>query len=52
MHKGLFQYNRLPYEISASLSIFQKLMDSTLAKKEQLCIWTMDDILVTGTSKI
>ncbi|XP_063915497.1 uncharacterized protein K02A2.6-like [Zophobas morio] len=49
-HKGLFSYNRLPYGISSSPAIFQRIIDS-LCYKLKGVIAFMDDILVTGATE-
>ena len=46
--KGLYQYTRLPFEISSALSIFQAIMDQILVGiKETFCY--LDDILIGGS---
>ena len=45
--KGLFQYTRLPFGISAAPSIFQRTMENLLKGIPQVVIY-IDDILVTG----
>ena len=46
-HKGLYQWNRLPYGISSASAIFQSVMDDTLTKIPMTCC-RIDDILVSG----
>ena len=48
--KRLFQYNRLPFEISCVPGIFQKVMDSLLKGIPGVVVY-LDDILVTGPSE-
>ena len=48
-HKGLFQYNRLPFGVSAAPSIFQRIMEILLQGLPRVCLY-LDDILVTGQS--
>ncbi len=46
-HKGLFKYNRLPFDISSAPGIFQRTMESLLQDIPAVVIY-MDDILVMG----
>jgi hypothetical protein len=46
-HKGLFQYNRLPFGISSAPAIFQRTIETVLAGIPKIAIY-LDDILVTG----
>ena len=48
-HKGLFQYNRLPFGVSAAPSIFQRTMETLLQGLPGVCLY-LDDILITGQS--
>ena len=48
-HKGLFQYNQLPYGVSSALGIFQRMMD-TLLEGTEYVVGYLYDILITGTS--
>ena len=45
--KGLYQYTRLPFGISAAPSIFQRTMENLLKGIPQVVVY-IDDILVTG----
>ena len=45
--KGIFEYTRLPYGISAAPGIFQRTMDNLLQGIPMCCIY-LDDILVSG----
>ena len=49
-HKGLFQYNRLPFGISSAPAIFQHTLENLLADIPNVAIY-LDDILVAGRSK-
>lgn len=46
-HKGLYQYNRLPYGVASAPAIFQKIMDQVLQGMDGVICY-LDDILVTG----
>ena len=48
-HKGLFQYNRLPYGISSAPSIFQHNMENLL-QNIPYGIVRVDDILMSRTN--
>ena len=50
-HKGLFQYNRLPFGVASAEAIFQKVMESILQDIEHATIY-IDDILVMGRTEI
>ena len=49
-HKGLFQYNRMPFGISTALAIFQKTMDSPLKGMKHVTAY-IDNIVVTGANE-
>lgn len=49
-HRGLFQYTRMPFGISAAPAIFQRTIESLLADIPQAVAF-LDDILVTGKSE-
>ena len=46
-HKGLYQYNRLPFGISSAPAIFQRTMEKILRDIPQVFVY-IDDILLTG----
>ena len=47
IHKGLFQYNCVPFGISATPSIFQRTMETLLQGLPGVCLY-LDDILIIG----
>ena len=49
-HHGLFQYNRLPFGVSAAPGIFQRVMDSLVQGMPHVAAY-LDDIAVTGASE-
>ena len=49
-HKGLYQYNRLPFGVISAHLIFQRLMENLLQGIPCVSIY-LDDILITGTSE-
>ncbi|KAL6461145.1 hypothetical protein MHYP_G00311110 [Metynnis hypsauchen] len=46
-HKGLFTMNRLPFGVSSSPAIFQRIMEGLLQGIPSVAVY-LDDILVTG----
>ena len=46
-HKGLFAYNRLPFEVSSAPGIFQRTIENSLQDIPNVLIY-LDDILVAG----
>ena len=48
-HRGLYQYQRLPFGVKCAPGIFQEAMDGMLAGL-QGCSEYLDDIIVTGTT--
>nr|CAH8840276.1 unnamed protein product [Trichobilharzia regenti] len=48
-HRGLFQYNRLPFGVKTAPAIFQQLMDTILAGIPGVAVY-LDDILVVANS--
>ena len=49
-HKGLYQYNRLPYGISSAPGIFQHTMECLLQGIPHVVVY-LDDILITGQTQ-
>ena len=49
-HKGLFQYNRLPFGVASAPAIFQQAMESIRQGIEHVTLY-IDDILVTGRTE-
>lgn len=47
-HRGLFRYNRLPFGVSSSPGIFQRVMETILSGIPNVCVY-LDDILVMGS---
>ena len=45
--KGLFQYIRLPFSISSTLVIFQRVMENILQGVPKVVVY-LDNILITG----
>ena len=50
IHKGLFQYNRIPFGIASAPSIFQRAMDSLVQGLPRVSAY-LDDILVSGVDE-
>ena len=48
--KGLFQYTRLPFGVSAAPAIFQRTIEGILRGIPHVCVY-LDDILVTGKTE-
>ena len=46
-HKGLFQYNRLPFGVASAPAIFQRAMETLLRGLKGVSIY-LDDILIAG----
>jgi len=48
-HKGLYQYQRLPYGVTTAPAIFQSVMDQMLNGLEHVCCF-IDDILISSAT--
>jgi len=46
-HKGLYQYQRLPFGLSCAPALFQKIIDQTISDIPGVVCY-LDDIIVTG----
>ncbi len=46
-HRGLYEYCRMPFGISAAPSIFQRTIECLLQNIPHVCVY-LDDILITG----
>lgn len=50
-HKGLFRYNRLPFGVATTPSIFQKIIDEMLTRIDGVACY-LDDIIVTEINTV
>ena len=48
-HKGLYCYNRFPFEIASAPAIFQRAIEAILQGIPHVCVF-LDDILITGVN--
>lgn len=48
-HKGLFEFNRMPFGIPSAPGIFQRIMESLLQNIPHVVVY-LDDVLITGRS--
>ena len=48
-HKGLYEYNRLPFGVSSAPSIFQRTMDNLLQGIKGVSVY-IDNILISGST--
>ena len=48
-HRGLLQYTRLPFGVSAAPGVFQRCMENLLQECKGVSVY-LDDILVTGST--
>ena len=49
-HKGLFEYQRLPFSVTSAPSIIQHLIENLLQGVSSVCVY-IDDILVVGSTE-
>lgn len=51
IHRGLFQYDRLPFKVAPTPAIFQREMESLLSSCKTVHVIYFDDVLVTGITE-
>ena len=49
-HRGLYQYNRLPFGISSAPAILQRTIENVLRGFPRVCVY-IDDILITRNTE-
>ena len=49
-HKGLYQFNRLPFGVASAPAVFQEIMEKLLQGIPRVVVY-FDDILVTGENE-
>ncbi|PIO58682.1 hypothetical protein TELCIR_19879, partial [Teladorsagia circumcincta] len=49
-HRGLYQYNRLPFGVKSAPAIFQQIMDATFAGLQGVVAY-LDDVIVVGRTE-
>ena len=49
-HRGLYQYNRLPFGIYSAPEIIQRTIENVLRGIPRVCVY-IDDILITGNTE-
>jgi hypothetical protein len=50
-HRGLFQFNRLPFGVKSAPAIFQQIMDAMLSGLPGVAVYLDEIIIVTGSTR-